>query len=64
MKSPTWRLIFLSFTLLALSGCAYFRWKDPSYEEVHDRAEKDKAGDQGIMNPLDSKTPFSTDRAR
>ena len=51
MKLGIARLVLFSLTWLVGSGCGYFRWRDPSYEEVHNRAQKDSSTNANLFTP-------------
>ncbi len=46
MKNRTWKLVFCFALVLSSSGCAYFRWHDPSYEELHNRTEQQRSAEE------------------
>lgn len=51
VKSRTLKILLVSGVVLASPGCAYFRWNGPSYQEIHERAQKEKAIDQMMWKP-------------
>ena len=51
MKRSTLALAFLCVAIAAGSGCAYFRWGDPSYQEIQQRTEEQKAAEPATLNP-------------
>jgi len=51
MKTRFFALALLYVALLTSPGCAYFRWSDPSYDELHERAQQEKAADKEKFQP-------------
>ncbi len=51
MKIPSFRLALLFLVLLGSQGCAYFRWSEPSYQEMHDRAQQQPVDDRVTYTP-------------
>jgi hypothetical protein len=46
MKCRVLILSMLCLGMLASSGCAYFRWNEPNYDELHQRSQQQKESDQ------------------
>jgi hypothetical protein len=50
MKTRIAKAAVIFLALLSSPGCSYFRWSEPSYQEMHDRAQQ-KTPDEGTYKP-------------
>jgi hypothetical protein len=50
MKTRILALALLQLILLT-PGCSYFRWNEPTYDELHDRAQKEKTAPDKKFDP-------------
>ncbi len=51
LRNHAFRLALLCFAVLSWTGCAYFRWGDPSYKEIQQRTEEEKSADKMNFDP-------------
>ncbi len=49
MKRRIVKAALICLPLLPAAGCSYFRWNEPSYQEMHDRVEQQKAAEEGTF---------------
>jgi hypothetical protein len=55
VKTRNFIFLVLSLTALAWTGCSYFRWGEPSYQEIHQRAQDEKAAEPPSFKPGESR---------
>ena len=51
MKRNIATLGLFSLLMLTGAGCGYFRWREPTAEEVHERTQKDSSTNETLFSP-------------